>query len=245
MSEFPRKALILAGGLGTRLKSVVPVTPKPLAHCSGKAFIDWLIDHLKCQGVGDFVISAGYRAEDFVEHFKGRKEIDVIIEKEALGTAGAMAFAVENTKFKDLRPWLVCNGDSIVFDSIEPLYSHFNNEFIGTMLSLYQSDCSRFGKVEFNNENILTAFREKIPGPGYINAGVFLMKSNFTDSFNKSLRPLSFEKELLPSWLNDSKKIGVITTKAPFIDIGTPETYEQSNDFLIKEWEKFYGMQSL
>lgn len=242
MSKLNRKALILAGGLGTRLKPVVPVTPKPLADCSGKAFIDWLIEHLKKQGVVDFVISTGYRAEDFVSHFEGRPEVELVIEQEALGTAGAMAFAVSNSKLKDSRPWLVCNGDSIVFDSINSLYSNFNDDEMGVLLSLYQADCSRFGKVEFNQEGYLVGFCEKVPGPGYINAGVFLLRSDFTSSFNSFECPLSFEKDVIPKWIKSSFKIKLQKSEAPFIDIGTPESYAQSGDFLVKEWNKFYGM---
>ena len=106
-------AIILAGGLGTRLRGVVPDLPKPMAPISGRPFLEHQIDYWIKQGVSHFVLSVGYRHEVIVDHFGNRykdAELDYVIEKTPLGTGGGLLLAVEKVG-KD-EPFLLLNGDT-------------------------------------------------------------------------------------------------------------------------------------
>ena len=135
-----RKAVILAGGLGQRLKHLLAAIPKPMAPAAGRPFIEWVIRYLARQGVKEIAISTGYLAESISQYagqmrFSG-VEIRCAAEEKALGTAGGFLNAVTGrTGPEDC--WLVCNGDSLALAPLEPLYAAIKSPAVqGAVLGL-------------------------------------------------------------------------------------------------------------
>lgn len=232
-------AVVLAGGLGTRLRSVLPDLPKPMAPVAGRPFIEWVVRYLVNQGICDVVISTGYRAEVFEEHFAanaipGLRSISCVAEPHPLGTAGGFLFAAGSST---LRPdaWLVLNGDSLALADLSPL---LHCPAPGGLLALRVDDASRYGSVEIDAAGHLTRFSEKRPGASWINAGVYLFADDLLDQF-PTREPLSFEVDVFPSLLASGWKIAAIQTEAPFLDIGLPETLELADGFVRQNGERF------
>ncbi|HSQ44691.1 MAG TPA: HAD-IIIA family hydrolase [Ginsengibacter sp.] len=223
-----RQAIILAGGLGTRLRSVVSELPKCMAPVAGKPFLHYVIAHLQKEGIQDFIFSVGYKSESIISFVKENlapNNFQLSIEEEPLGTGGAIQLAIEKSTEKNI---LVCNGDTLFNVHINEL-SNFHE--------IHNSDCTlclkpmnnfdRYGVVELNNDNLIISFKEKqFYKKGLINGGVYVLN---TKSFlNKDL-PLkfSFEKDYLEKFVGERKMYGLIQDEY-FIDIGIPEDYERA-----------------
>ena len=232
-------AVVLAGGLGTRLRSVLPEMPKQMAPVAGHPFIERVLRYLSTQVVRDVVISTGYRAEVFVSHFSscsvpGLDSIECIAEPEPLGTAGGFLHAVKTTK---LQPdaWLVLNGDSLVLADLSAL---LNCPAEAALLALWMEDAARYGSLELTDTDELLGFREKRPGSSWINAGVYLFAAGLLPGLS-DLRPLSFETDVFPELLASQVRIRAIRVNAPFIDIGLPATLAKADNFILKNAEQF------
>jgi len=174
------KALILAGGLGKRLRPYTDETPKPLIKVAGKPILEHQIIWLKKQGVEEFIILVGYKREKILEYFgDGNRlgvKIEYSIEEEPLGTGGAIKNAKEY--LENISSFLVLNGDILTDLRILPLIDSLNEDIVG-VLALVPLP-SPYGIVEFDDEGYILRFREKPLIEDYwINAGVYL--------FNKSI----------------------------------------------------------
>jgi len=223
-----KEAIILAGGLGTRLRDVVPDLPKCLAPVAGKPFLYYVIDHLSKQGIEKFIFAVGYkreRIEEFLEHLSIPIHWQVSIETEPLGTGGAVKLACS----KAVDPTvLVLNGDTLFrVDAHE----------LATFHERKQSDCSlslkplknfeRYGVVELNPDESVKSFQEKKFYPdGLINGGVYALQ---VDSFLKENLPtvFSFEKDWLEKFYSLRPMFGLEQDEY-FIDIGIPEDFERA-----------------
>jgi D-glycero-alpha-D-manno-heptose 1-phosphate guanylyltransferase len=232
-------AVILAGGFGTRIKHLLPNIPKPMATVADKPFIEWIINYLQQQNIDKFILSTGYLGdvieEYFKHHFLENITINCYQENEPLGTAGGFINAV-NLSNQIPHSWLVTNGDSLIFTDLKPMFDYLKNDQVeGVILGLSLPDASRYGSLKYDDDYNLISFAEKQQGKGVINAGVYLFKHSVINKFPDK-KSLSFEYDVFPELLQKGCKIKVHITDAPFLDIGTPETLIQAENFILNNF---------
>jgi len=235
MSNTP-PVLILAGGKGTRLQSVVADVPKPLATVAGKPFLRWHLEHVVQQGLKEVVVSAGYLASSFDAFLKEQKDlsldIEIVIEHELLGTGGAVKYAVSQSKILGGNELFLClNGDSFTPWSASDLLSAADSRE-GSLLALEVEDPLRYGTLSFRNQDSeLNSFEEKTPSPAsaFINGGIYVFRRTLFESIPKGKR--SLEYDLFPLWLSDGCTFGIVKASTAFIDIGTPDSYQLAQTF--------------
>lgn len=228
-------AVILAGGFGTRVKHLLPNIPKPMAEVADKPFIEWIIRYLSQQNINNFMISTGYLGEIIENYFKQNKleniNINCYQETETLGTGGGFIHTVHQSNQSPLA-WLITNGDSLIFTDLTPLFNYLKDETVeGAILGLALDDASRYGSLKYDSDYNLINFAEKKQGSGVINAGVYLFKNSILNKFPQQ-KPLSFENDIFPQLLQQRCKIKVHIAQAPFLDIGTPESLAQADNFI-------------
>jgi D-glycero-alpha-D-manno-heptose 1-phosphate guanylyltransferase len=222
------QAIILAGGFGTRLRSVLADVPKPMAPLHGKPFLAYLLDYLKGQGVRDVVLSVHYLREQIEEYFGDSfKDISLqyAVEARPLGTGGAI---IKSLPLVDpSRPVFVLNGDTFLkMDYRAMLVMHHQHGGLLSMALRSVEDCSRYGVVVTEN-NIITAFKEQGGSyPGLINAGVYLLNANLFKGRNFP-EQFSFERDFLFPEVASIKPQAFVVEDY-FIDIGVPEDYERA-----------------
>ncbi|EOA5945745.1 nucleotidyltransferase family protein [Campylobacter coli] len=214
------QAIVLAGGLGTRLKSVVQDLPKPMAPINGKPFLAFVLEYLKKQGITEVILSVSYKyeliQECFKDEFDGMK-IRYNIEKELLGTGGAIKDAL---KFIQNQAY-VLNGDTIFDIDLKKLF--LNNSKICIALKQMQN-FDRYGTVNVDDQGIVTSFEEKVfKKQGLINGGIYLLKKDIFDNFDLE-KKFSFEKFLQENF--ELLKIQTQIFNDYFIDIGVPQDYK-------------------
>ena len=222
-----KEAIILAGGLGTRLRSVVADVPKCMAPVNGIPFINFVISYLKNEGVDKFILSLGYKSEiiiDYIEREFKNTAIEYVIEDEPLGTGGAIKLACSKVKGTDV---LILNGDTLFNIDIKYFSSfHAENKADFSVALKEMKNFSRYGSVEFNEDFSLKAFNEKMfCGKGYINGGVYALNVK-TFLLQHFPSVFSFEKDYLEKNIN-SKKFYGLPCDYYFIDIGIPEDYNR------------------
>jgi len=222
------QVIILAGGLGTRLRSAVPDLPKCMAPVNGKPFIAYIIDNFLQKGIQQFILSLGYKHEsitDFIQQAYPQINIQFVIEKEPLGTGGAIRLACEAATSKQV---IATNGDTMFKVNVNALLQQHISENADCSLSLKPlKNFNRFGVVELDNEHRITSFKEKQQyAEGLINGGVYAID---VQSFLQTQLPekFSFEKDYLEAFYSAKKMIGFIDD-AYFIDIGIPEDFQQA-----------------
>lgn len=217
-------AILLAGGLGTRLRSVVSDRPKVLAPVAGEPFIMHLLRQIERAGVRRCVISTGYMAdlvEQTVGPALGAMAISYVAENQLLGTGGALRFAALSVT---APRYLVLNADSYIdCDFAAFLATAHPASIVVTPVD----DTSRFGRLEFDASGKISAFIEKAAasGPGWINAGVYCFDRAIVESF-PTHTPMSLEREVFPLLIESG--LSAYRCKGTFIDIGTPESYQRA-----------------
>ena len=222
-------AVLLVGGMGTRLQPVLPSTPKPLAPVGGVPFLELLVRQVRSQGIRRLVLCTGHRAEQIEDVFGDGRKWDVAIEysreSRPLGTAGALKLAE-----RLLLPWaefLVMNGDSFLEFEF-PRLQRFHREHGGLASIAVRRvpDASRYGTVELDPRQRVIGFMEKknSAAPGIVNGGVYLFKRAVLEHIPDG--PASLEKDTFPRLLD----YGVYAAEQAgmFIDIGTPEDYRRA-----------------
>ncbi|MGZ5192061.1 MAG: sugar phosphate nucleotidyltransferase, partial [Flavisolibacter sp.] len=222
------EAIILAGGLGTRLREAVPDLPKAMAPVAGKPFISFVIDHLRMQGIDRFIFSLGYKHEIVESYLKEQYptlDYVTVVESEPLGTGGAILLALEKTKTNHV---LIANGDTLFKIELEEVLLIHQSKNASCTLSLKpMTDFERYGVVETDTEGKIISFKEKqFYKNGLINGGVYLVnKPKFiSHSFPEKF---SFEKEYLEKYFAEEKFYGVVQDNY-FIDIGIPEDFNKA-----------------
>ncbi|HLP76285.1 MAG TPA: nucleotidyltransferase family protein [Candidatus Paceibacterota bacterium] len=228
-------AVVLAGGFGTRIRHLLQDIPKPMAPVLGKPFIEWVVRYLKQHGITRSVLSTGYLAETVEKHFSTNPVAGVSVrcvpETTPLGTAGGFLNAAFLAKERT-EAWLVLNGDSLALAPLEVLLASLNDPAIhGAILGVPMNDASRYGTLVQNEFGELAGFREKRSGAGIINAGVYLFRAALIETFS-SKRPLSFETDVFPMLADRKVRLKVCVTEASFLDIGTPESLPQAEEFV-------------
>ena len=224
---------VLAGGMGTRLRSVIPDRPKVLAPAGGRPFLSWWFDALDAQGFRDVVLCTGYRAGQVRDSFGSvhrNLRLRYSAEEEPLGTAGALRHALELFRSE---PVLVLNGDSFCDVDLSAFcHNHRQSGLRASLVLARVEDTSRFGSVQFQSGGRIEAFREKISRaePGWINAGVYLFSRELLAAL-PAKQSLSLERDVLPHWIPDG--INTFHGAGKFLDIGTPESLAQAEDFFL------------
>lgn len=227
-----KQAIILAGGLGTRLRNTVPGLPKCMAPVAGQPFLKYVIRYLLSKGVEKFIFSLGYKheiIEEFLENEFPTLNCQCSIEDEPLGTGGAIQLACRRASEHNI---IVVNGDSLFEADIQKAFSfHLQNDAECTLLLKPMTNFTRYGVVEVDDAGTVKSFKEKQSfATGDINAGVYILNvegfldQNFPEKF-------SFEKDYLEKYFPRKKIFGMIQDEY-FIDIGVPQDYERAQQEL-------------
>ena len=223
------EVIILAGGLGTRLRSAVPDLPKCMAPVNGRPFIDYVVDSFVKQGVQHFIFSLGYMHEVLEQHLEEKYpelQKKYVIETEPLGTGGGIQKACSVASFKNV---IIANGDTLFnVDVNEIIAAHEKLQSNCTLSLKPMENFDRYGVVEIDENQQITSFKEKKHyEKGLINGGVYTLR---VDTFLAQNLPekFSFEKEYLEALFTKIKMCGVVQT-GYFIDIGIPEDFAKAN----------------
>ncbi len=230
MSERQPVVAILAGGLGTRLRPVVPNKPKVLAEVRGRPFLSYLLDLLIEQGIQEVVLCTGHLGDQLRSTY-GERYRSVRVryshEQRRMGTAGALRLALP---LLDSEPILVLNGDSICkVDLLSLVERHLNCRAKVTVLLTRIDDTTRYGRVGVDGEGWIVSFAEKFcgQGPGWVNAGVYVVGHSVLLSIPEK-SPCSLETEVFPGLAG--KGLAGYQTNEPLLDIGTPECYANAQE---------------
>ena len=222
------EAIILAGGLGTRLRSVVPELPKCMAPVGNQPFIGHVIDHFQNEGVQRFIFALGYRSESFEDFLSSKlspSEMVISTEEEPLGTGGAIRKACKLVKGKTV---LIANGDTLFkVDTGKLISFHSKCDADCTLALKPMENFNRYGVVELNKDSSVKSFREKRQyEKGLINGGMYVLNAK---RFLIEELPVkfSFEKDYLEKYYQSRRIFGLIQDNY-FIDIGVPEDYERA-----------------
>jgi D-glycero-alpha-D-manno-heptose 1-phosphate guanylyltransferase len=225
-----KEAIILAGGLGTRLREEVPDLPKCLAPINEKPFLHYLILFLKKEGIERFIFSLGYKADAaiaFIESMLPPSAYQLVIEEEPLGTGGGIRLAMQAVEGKNV--W-VLNGDSIALVNLEEQYRlHESQSSLVTLALIPQQQFDRYGTVTIDQNNRITGFEEKKwQETGLINAGIYLIDTT-TFLSTTPAGNFSLETEFLQRYYSTLPMYGCVEP-AYFIDIGVPQDYRRAQE---------------
>jgi len=233
--------VILAGGLGTRLRSVVADRPKALAPVGAEPFLEIQIKLLARQGARRFVLCVGHLSQQLIDHFgDGRKlgvAIEYSIERDTLlGTAGALKLA-QRFFAPDA---LVLNGDTYLALDFNGVLEHHARRraaagAVATLVVAPVSDAQRFGTVLLDAATErLVAFREKQAAaaaePGWVSAGVYVLHHSVLQGVPDGV-PCSLEREVFPQLLAGGKTLAALVSQDTFYDIGTPDSLRAFDDY--------------
>ncbi len=230
-----KEAIILAGGLGTRLRSAVPDLPKCMAPVNGRPFISYVVESLQQQGIEKFILSLGYMSEAIIEFVNEKYtslNVQYSIEEEPLGTGGAIKLACEKATERNI---LATNGDTLFEVNLQQLQAlHTANNADCTLTLKPMQDFERYGVVELNADASISSFKEKqYYKSGLINGGIYAFN---VASFLKEELPqkFSFEKDYLEALYLQRSMFGLVQ-EAYFIDIGIPQDFQLAQtDFAHK-----------
>jgi D-glycero-alpha-D-manno-heptose 1-phosphate guanylyltransferase len=217
------EAIVLAGGLGTRLRQVVPDLPKPMAPVAGRPFLEILLSMLAQKGFNRVVLSLGYMSEKIIAHFgdnyRGMQLVHEV-ELQALGTGGAIRAALARCEADHV---FIFNGDTYLDLEVAALERLWQAGRHPLIVVRQVPDTARFGKVEMCDGRI-NAFLEKgRAGPGLINAGCYVLPKTALDGFALG-QAFSLETEFFIKHLQKIRIDGFVT-HGRFIDIGVPDDY--------------------
>jgi NDP-sugar pyrophosphorylase family protein len=228
--------VILAGGLGTRLRPVLADRPKGLAPIGEKPFLEIQIDLLRRQGARRFLFSIGHLAQQIQDHFgDGRRfavRIDYSVEgPRLLGTGGALKLA---ERFFTPRA-LVLNGDTFFdLDYAELLARHEEEPAAATLALARADDAQRYGRVLVDpSGRSAVGFQEKLPegeGGNWLNAGAYVIQRDLLAALIPG-EPYSLERDVFPAALRLGCKLAVLTSRQRFFDIGTPDGWRQFTEY--------------
>ena len=223
------EAIILAGGLGTRLRSVVNDRPKPMALIQGRPFMEYVARELVRSGITRIVFAVGYKGSMVEEHFGNGETFGFqalyAYEETLLGTAGAIRNAGQLIQGPE---FFVLNGDTfyqIDYTRLTRCRQKLNLDMALVLRRV--SDVSRYGEAVLDESGRLKAFNEKTAQkrPGTINGGIYLMKRELLETIPQG--KVSLENDMIPQWMAQGRPLGGLVNDGYFIDIGIPEAYFQ------------------
>lgn len=230
------KAILLAGGMGTRLKSVVSSIPKPMAPIRGVPFLEILLKNLISQGINEITLSVGYRHEVITNYFGDSfhgLSINYAVEDEPLGTGGALRKAMQGKEGRE--PYFVFNADTFIEVDLSELHKHYmaSGMDVGMVLK-HMNDVSRYGRVTLDSEKKkIIKFEEKSGcKAGFVNMGIYILRPDIFEIFELP-NSFSLEQDLFIKELQNISFFPWIT-EGYFIDIGVPEDYQRAQSELSK-----------
>lgn len=236
MSNNVTSAVILAGGLGTRLRDVVPDVPKPMAPVNGRPFLEHQIDYWIGQGIDHFIISVGYRREVIMEHFGTsyrNARIEYAVETVPLGTGGGLLLAID--RLDDQESFLLLNGDTFFEVRLNELVGFHNRSQSDWTVSLFStSDTGRYLGLDVDVERRIVSLRSGgVQSRWFANGGVYLVKPELlsASAWERGIR-LSLEEDIMPALLKEGVRFYGHECCGRFIDIGVPEDYARSATML-------------
>jgi D-glycero-alpha-D-manno-heptose 1-phosphate guanylyltransferase len=220
--------IILAGGLGTRLRSEVPDLPKCMAPVNGKPFINFVMDYFLSQKIEKFIFALGYKSELLQNHLiakYAKYTLQFSLEEEPLGTGGAIQLACRRASKENV---FITNGDTLFKVETEMLAkTHLQTNAECTLALKPMENFDRFGAVEIDDNSCIESFQEKKHyGKGLINGGFYAL--NVESFLHKNFgNKFSFEKDYLERFISQ-KKLFASVQDAYFIDMGIPEDYRRA-----------------
>ena len=236
------RAFILAGGLGTRLRTVTGPLPKAMVPVCGRPFIEWLIERLVIHGLPSITLCVGYRSEAIIECLSGGDALGATItcshETSALGTGGALGQALSHVSTSTVA----LNGDSWFPISYARLFKGHsaarrrNPKTVATLALGTASAGSAYGTVEMERDGYITAFREKPAGPTsskYVNGGVYVVEPELVDFIPQGAAS-SLEYDVFPDVLASGFQIHAMCFDSAIRDIGTPERLYSFERYLLE-----------
>ena len=226
------QAILLCGGMGTRLRSVVSDRPKPMADICGKPFLQYLLEMLREKGITEVIFALGYMGEMIEEYFQDGSafglKISYSYEEEPLGTGGAIRNALPKIMEEEV---LVLNADTYFPMDYQGLYRfHQENDGDFSLATRAVPDISRYGAVRRDAAGRILAWNEKLedggqPLAGEINGGIYVMKKSLIAEIPEGKQ--SLEQDCVPKWLSEGKRIFGLPFDGYFMDIGIPKDYQQ------------------
>lgn len=218
------EAIILAGGMGTRLKSVVSDVPKPMAPVLDRPFLTYILDNLADSGFTRVILAVGYKKEVIMDYFKNEyKGMDIIysIENVSLGTGGCIKQAMSYV----LEPFVfVINGDTMF--NID--YKEMASTQAVSIACKYLEDFDRYGEVKIVDNYISSFAEKKYVKKGYINGGIYYLPKIIFDNYNLPIK-FSLENDFFTKYINELKIVPYLSN-AYFLDIGIPEDYKKAQE---------------
>ena len=228
------EAILLCGGLGTRLRSVVSDRPKPMADIAGKPFLHYLVKMLSESGVKHLIFALGYMGEQIEAYFQSGEDYGLSIsysyEDSPLGTGGAIRNALSHVSGENV---LVLNADTYFHTDYESLLrEQLKNKAAMTIASRKIEDISRYGAILKDESGRILRWNEKMssdqaeaPCPGEINGGIYVMQKSLIEKIPEGKQ--SLENDCIPAWLEDGLYLQAVPSDGYFMDIGIPEDYAQ------------------
>lgn len=246
------QAIILCGGLGTRLRSVIGEKQKTMTETGGEPFLVKVVNYLKSYDVRKITFATGYKSEEVRSYF-GEKyffgvEVSYAVEKEPLGTGGAIRNCLDLIRGDKV---IVLNGDTLFEANLNKLIENQKNLDSDMSIACKEvDDKKRYGTVVVDKKTgLVQSFNEKIEVDtnvtadketeeknsitSYINGGIYIFKKELIATISPNVK-ISLEQDLMPKWLDEGKKIGAVLSSEEFVDIGTPESLEKFKDSLEK-----------
>jgi histidinol-phosphate phosphatase family protein len=231
------QAVILCGGLGTRLGQLTKKTPKPLLRFLKRPFLNYILKNLSRYGIKEILLLCYYKKKQFIKKYHNKKiynlKIKCVIEKKPLGTFGSLKNSSKYLK----QYFLLLNGDTFFDINLRDFIFRFDsNSFIGT-LAVAKKKENRFSKVLIR-KNYISKFNVKKSFSSFINSGTYIFSKKICNI--KSKKFSSLENDILPK-LVEKKKIQALKYLEPynnFIDIGIPSDYKKVEKFLIRAFSK-------
>lgn len=224
------EAIVLTGGLGTRLRAVTGDSiPKGLAMVRGKPILEHVLDQLNDAGVAKVHLAIGHLGDKITEHFvPGYSGLDIrySIEDSPMGTGGAVKQAIKSVSGERV---LVVNGDTLIKIPLAEMESRINSEVLAVLLLAEVPNLSSFGGVGVSGDRVTTFQEKSVSGPGLASCGIVAMTK---ESFLKTcsgLDKFDLESKYL-SVLASEGHLSYVHSSTGFVDIGTPEAYQQEND---------------
>jgi len=221
--------VVLAGGLGTRLRDTIADKQKVIADVSGRPFLEYVLDQVAENGFTRTTLCIGYMAHQVEEHFGAQYnglELTYSREHALLGTAGALRFALPQLKSKTI---LVLNGDSFCQTDLKKFLAfHEHRQAKASVLLTRMEDTKRYGRVNIDESDRLTSFEEKGVQhcAGWINAGIYLLNAELIKVLPLG-RNISLERDVFPDWVGKNF-FGYCQPNTTFIDIGTANSYREA-----------------
>ena len=219
-------AIILAGGLGTRLLSVSMGTPKALMPIGESVYLDLLLEKIFKNNINHVYLSLYYKPElfqDYINNSIYKNKLITITEPEPLGTGGAVSYVIKNSSISS--PFFVMNGDSMSNINLKTMYTEFLGKKLSAMIGITEvEDSERYGTVSSKDGKVMSFEEKGVTGPGWINNGNYIFNKK---AFNKCNGAFSLERELFPKLVKDQELGAFKVANDNFIDIGIPEDYEK------------------